>query len=91
MFMFKASTYLNELEAHRPDIFKACRDAQRATCRTISISSAPAPSSRQSPSESIDYAVMEKTQRSVVLPIDVGWSDVGSWKALWEVSARDAR
>ena len=52
--------------------------------------SARAPSSRKCPSESIDYAVMEKTHRSVVLPINVGWSDVGSWKALWEVSPRDS-
>jgi len=89
MFMFKASSYLNELEVHRPDIFEACRAAAKTMSSDLDFKR-PGPEFSKSPSESIDYAVMEKTNRSVVLPIDVGWSDVGSWKALWEVSARDS-
>ncbi len=88
MFMFKASTFLNELEAHRPDIFKVCQSAARGMSSDLDFKR-PGAEFAKCPSESIDYAVMEKTRRSVVLPINVGWSDVGSWKALWEVSPRD--
>lgn len=89
MFMFKASTYLSELEAHRPDIYKACREASKDMSNDLDFQR-PGVEFAQSPSESIDYAVMEKTKRSLVLPVNVGWSDVGSWKALWSVSARDS-
>jgi mannose-1-phosphate guanylyltransferase/mannose-6-phosphate isomerase len=88
MFMFRASTYLNELKAHRPDIFDACALAARSMTHDLDFKR-PGPEFVNSPSESIDYAVMEKTRRSVVLPVDIGWSDVGSWKALWDVSPRD--
>jgi mannose-1-phosphate guanylyltransferase/mannose-6-phosphate isomerase len=89
MFMFKASTYLRELKMHRPDIFDACALAARTMSNDLDFSR-PGREFADSPSESIDYAVMEKTRRSLVLPVDIGWSDVGSWKALWEVSARDS-
>ena len=88
MFMFKASTYLKELENYRPDIFKVCERAARSMSSDLDFQR-PGPEFAKSPAESIDYAVMEKTSRSLVMPIDVGWSDVGSWKALWEVSPRD--
>ena len=88
MFMFKASTYLNELKRHRPDIFDVCERAARGMSNDLDFKR-PGIEFATCPAESIDYAVMEKTQRSLVLPIDVGWSDVGSWKALWEVSSRD--
>ena len=89
MFMFKASTFLDELEAHRPDIFEVCQSAARGMSNDLDFKR-PGAEFATCPAESIDYAVMEKTQRSLVLPIDVGWSDVGSWKALWEVSSRDS-
>jgi mannose-1-phosphate guanylyltransferase/mannose-6-phosphate isomerase len=89
MFMFRASTYLNELKMHRPDIFDACAMAARTMTKDLDFIR-PGREFASSPSESIDYAVMEKTRRSVVLPVDIAWSDVGSWKALWEVSSRDA-
>ena len=89
MFMFKASTYLRELKMHRPDIFDACATAARTMTSDLDFNR-PGPEFANSPSESIDYAVMEKTRHSLVLPVDLGWSDVGSWKALWEVSAHDA-
>jgi len=88
LFMFKASTYLKELEKHRPDIFNACQSAARNMSNDLDFMR-PGAEFSKCPSESIDYAVMEKTRRSVVLPVDIGWSDVGSWKALWDVSPRD--
>jgi mannose-1-phosphate guanylyltransferase/mannose-6-phosphate isomerase len=89
MFMFKASSYLSELERHRPDIYTACREAAASMTSDLDFER-PGAAFADSPTEQIDYAVMEKTQRALVLPIDIGWSDVGSWKALWEVSPRDA-
>jgi mannose-1-phosphate guanylyltransferase/mannose-6-phosphate isomerase len=88
MFMFKASAYVNELAHHRPDIHEACRLAAESMCSDLDFER-PGAAFADSPSESIDYAVMEKTRHGVVLPIDVGWSDLGSWKALWETSPRD--
>ncbi len=90
MFMFRASTYLKELAAQRNDIFEVCREA--ALCMASDLDfQRPGAAFARSPADSIDYAVMEKTNNSLVLPLDVGWSDVGSWKALWEVSHRDAQ
>lgn len=89
MFMFHASTYLKELAEHRPDIHRVCADAAAAMSNDLDFLR-PGAAFGESPAESIDYAVMEKTRRCLVLPVDIGWSDVGSWKALWEVSSRDA-
>ncbi len=89
MFMFKASTYPQGARNRIAPISTRHAPPRPGACRAIWTSNGPAQSSSNSPSESIDYAVMEKTRRSVVLPINVGWSDVGSWKALWEVSPRD--
>jgi mannose-1-phosphate guanylyltransferase/mannose-6-phosphate isomerase len=88
MFMFKASTYLHELKMHRPDIYDVCTAAAGAMTNDLDFNR-PGAEFASSPSESIDYAVMEKTRRSLVLPVDIGWSDVGSWKALWEMSGHD--
>jgi mannose-1-phosphate guanylyltransferase/mannose-6-phosphate isomerase len=90
MFMFRASTYLKELAAHRNDIYEVCRQAAGNMTSDLDFRR-PGAEFANSPAESIDYAVMEKTKGSLVLPIDVGWSDVGSWKALWEVSPRDGQ
>jgi mannose-1-phosphate guanylyltransferase len=88
MFMFRASTYLKELAVHRGDIYEVCKQAAGNMSSDLDFRR-PGPEFANSPAESIDYAVMEKTEGSLVIPIDVGWSDVGSWKALWEVSPRD--
>ncbi|XBS68524.1 mannose-1-phosphate guanylyltransferase/mannose-6-phosphate isomerase [Acerihabitans sp. KWT182] len=91
MFMFRAKKYLSELGKYRPDILSACENA-------IEI---PQPDTEQDfirinkdeflicPDESVDYAVMEKTSEAIVVPLDAGWSDVGSWSALWELSKKD--
>jgi len=89
IFMFKASTFLAELKAAAPEIVQAVTQAvadSREDLDFLRLSDAFA----QSPSDSIDYAVMEKTSNAVVIPVDMGWSDIGSWKGLWEVLERDA-
>ena len=92
MFAFKAGIYLQELEKFQPDILAACKEAFSASaaqkdCDFIRLSSEIF---EKCPSDSIDYAVMEKTDRAVVVPLDAGWSDVGSWAALWEIGEKDS-
>ena len=88
MFLFKASVYLEELKAYRQDIFDVCERAVAEEKKDLEFYR-PGDSFCSCPSDSIDYAVMEKTNKSLVVPAEMGWSDIGSWKALWEVSARD--
>lgn len=90
MFLFRASRYLEELERHRPDILAAVRRAFDAADRDGDFLRLDKDAFAASPSDSIDYAVMEKTERAMVLPVDIGWSDVGSWSALWDVSEQDS-
>ncbi|KAF1690359.1 mannose-1-phosphate guanylyltransferase/mannose-6-phosphate isomerase [Pseudoxanthomonas taiwanensis] len=90
MFLFRASRYLEELERFRPDILAACRRAFAGASRDADFVRLEREAFAASPSDSIDYAVMEKTGAASVLPVDVGWSDVGSWSALWEVAEHDA-
>ena len=89
MFLFKASRYLSELELHRPDIYQACKLAMAATESDLDFIRVNKEAFEACPDESVDYAVMEKTKDAVVVPMDCGWSDVGSWSALWEVSPQD--
>ena len=92
MFLFRAKRYLEELATYRHDIYSACKQAMEHL----------EPDSQQDfirvdqeaftacPDESVDYAVMEKTSSAIVVPLDAGWNDVGSWSALWEVNEKDA-
>jgi mannose-1-phosphate guanylyltransferase/mannose-6-phosphate isomerase len=89
MFLFRASRYLEELGRFRPDILDAVRAAFAAAQRDGDFVRLDKDAFAASPSDSIDYAVMEKTDRAMVLPVDIGWNDVGSWSALWEVSEQD--
>ncbi|MDO6527440.1 mannose-1-phosphate guanylyltransferase/mannose-6-phosphate isomerase [Motilimonas sp. 1_MG-2023] len=89
MFLFKASTYLAELKAHHPDMFSACEQAMAATQADLDFIRVDKAAFEACPDDSVDYAVMEKTTQAVVVPMDCGWSDVGSWSALWEVSDKD--
>jgi mannose-1-phosphate guanylyltransferase len=89
MFLFRASRYIEELQKFRPDIFdlcEACTESAEADLDFIRINSEKFV---ECPSESIDYAVMEKTCDSVVVPMDAGWSDIGSWSSLWDISEKD--
>jgi mannose-1-phosphate guanylyltransferase / mannose-6-phosphate isomerase len=82
MFMFRASAYLEELGAHAPAILAACERAVAAARRDLDFTRLPAAEFGACPSDSIDYAVMEKPRAAVVVPLSAGWSDVGSWAAL---------
>ncbi len=89
MFLFRASRFLAELERFRPDILAAVRSAFERAARDGDFVRLDREAFAASPSDSIDYAVMEKTDAARVLPVDIGWNDVGSWSALWEVSEQD--
>lgn len=89
MFLFKASRYIEELEKFRPDILSSCRASMAKVEKDLDFIRPDRESFLQCADESIDYAVMEKTQDAVVVPLDAGWSDVGSYSALWEVCDQD--
>ena len=91
MFLFKASRYLEELEKFRPDILSACRASMAKVEIDLDFTRPDRESFLQCADESIDYAVMEKTEDAIVVPLDAGWSDVGSYSALWEVCQQDAQ
>ena len=89
MFMFRASAVLDEMRRLAPAIYDACAQAYTAAKRDLDFTRLPAKEFGACPSDSFDYAVMEKTQHGVVVPLDAGWSDVGSWSALHEAIAGD--
>ncbi|MFT4940224.1 MAG: mannose-1-phosphate guanylyltransferase [Paraglaciecola sp.] len=84
MFMFKASRYLQELEKFAPEILAICKKAISTVEADLEFVRIDANLFATCPDDSIDYAVMEKTDAAVVVPLDAGWSDVGSWLSLWE-------
>ena len=89
MFLFSARRYLAELERCRPEMLDACCAAlNEASAEQDFLRLAEAPFAAIA-GESIDYAVMENCEQAAVLPIDVGWSDVGSWQSLWQAGVRD--
>jgi mannose-1-phosphate guanylyltransferase/mannose-6-phosphate isomerase len=90
MFMFRARRYLEELERWAPDMARCCRAAYESGKADLDFTRVDAKSFAACPGDSIDYAVMEKTADAVVVPLDAGWSDVGSWAALHEASDLDA-
>ena len=89
MFLFRASSYLEELGQYRPDILAACRRAMATTTDDRDFLRVDGDAFEACPPESIDYAVMENTDRAVVVPLDVGWDDVGAWSALWDTAQKD--
>jgi mannose-1-phosphate guanylyltransferase/mannose-6-phosphate isomerase len=91
MFMFRARAFLDELKRHAPAMLDACEKAVAAATRDLDFTRLPAAEFSVCPSDSIDYAVMEKTHLAVVVPLDAGWSDVGSWSALQDALPTDAQ
>ncbi|HET7656377.1 MAG TPA: mannose-1-phosphate guanylyltransferase/mannose-6-phosphate isomerase [Luteimonas sp.] len=91
MFLFRASRFIEELAAFRPDILEGVRGALREARRDGDFIRLDRDAFAATPADSIDYAVMEKTDAAMVLPVDIGWNDVGSWSALWDVAERDAQ
>jgi len=89
MFMFKASEYLNALQEFAPEIYNASEKAFNDAERDMDFIRVGEEEFRQCPADSIDYAVMEKVRNAVVIPVDIGWSDVGSWSALHEIGDLD--
>ncbi len=89
MFLFSAQAYLDELGKYQPDMLAACREAMAATQTDIDFLRVDAKAFSACPSDSIDYAVMEHTDRAVMVSLECGWSDVGSWSALWDVADKD--
>ena len=90
MFLLRASRYLEELERFAPDMAAGCRQAFAAAVRDADFTRLDKEHFAAIASDSIDYAVMEKTADAMVIALDAGWSDVGSWSALRDVSPRDA-
>ncbi|SDI18025.1 mannose-1-phosphate guanylyltransferase [Pseudomonas flavescens] len=89
MFMFRASRYLEELQRWQPDILDACRRATAQSEQDLHFVRVGKEAFAACPEDSIDYAVMERTEDAVMVPLDAGWSDIGSWSALWDVSDKD--
>ncbi len=89
MFLFKASRYLQELERFQPQMLAGSRTAWQQARRDADFTRLDKDAFAAVPSDSIDYAVMEKTADAVVVPLDAGWNDVGSWTALRDVSHQD--
>ncbi len=89
MFLFSTQNYLAALERHRPGIVNACRAAVERGAEDFDFFRLDREAFAESPADSIDYAVLEKTDAAAVVPANVGWSDIGSWSALWEIDAKD--
>jgi len=90
MFLFKASNYLSELKKYRSDIYEACERAIKVLEQDLDFIRIDKEAFEKCPDESVDYAVMEKTESSVVVPMDAGWNDIGGFSALWETAEKDA-
>lgn len=90
IFLFSAAAYVSELERTCPAIVEACRRALAGAERDLTFCRLSAEAFAASPSDSIDYAVMEKTDHAAVIPVDMGWNDIGAWSALWDIGGKDA-
>ena len=91
MFMFRASRYLEELAKYQPAMLQACQAALAKGAQDMHFVRVDEAAFSACPADSIDYAVMEKTDSAAMVELDAGWSDIGSWSALWEVSPKDTQ
>ncbi|MDD4732056.1 MAG: mannose-1-phosphate guanylyltransferase/mannose-6-phosphate isomerase [Desulfovibrio sp.] len=89
MVLMRASTFLDEVEQHAPDILEACRPVAEATYRDLDFIRLDEQAFERCPSRSLDYAVMEKTARCAMVRLDAGWSDLGSWSSLHQAGEKD--
>ena len=89
MFMFRAQSYLTELEKFNPEMVEHCKQAAGAMTEDIGFLRLDVDAFAECEADSIDYAVMEKTDLACVVPMDAGWSDIGSWSSLWEQGEKD--
>jgi mannose-1-phosphate guanylyltransferase/mannose-6-phosphate isomerase len=89
MFVFKASVFLEELNQYEPEIALASANAVKLSQTDFDFTRLDQNAFAQSPSKSIDYAVMERTTKAAVVPVSMGWSDIGSWSSLWMANDKD--
>lgn len=89
IFLFKASKYLKELKKYSPEIYKACKKSIKNSKPDLDFIRLDKSEFSKCPSDSIDYAVMERTDDAVVIPLDAGWNDIGSWSSLWQIEQKD--
>lgn len=89
MFLFRADSYLDELKRLHPDILDCCTKAVASDIRDMDFRRLDEQAFEQCPSLSIDYAVMEHTDKAAVVPVNIGWNDIGAWSAMWEISEKD--
>ena len=89
IFLFRADSYLDELREYAPEIVIACQKSVDGAVMDAEFIRPDGAAFKASPAESIDYAVMEKTDKASMVPLDAGWSDIGSWAALHGVSEQD--
>ena len=89
MFMFKAKEILQEINKFSPEILLSCKNALSKSKLDLVFQRLDKTSFRKCDDISIDVAVMEKTSRGIVIPLDVGWSDIGSWEAVWKTAKKD--
>ena len=89
MFMFKASVFLEELDKYEPEILSACRRSYQTEFHDLDFIRLDKDEFLRCPSQSIDYAVMEKTKDAVMVELDASWRDLGSWSALWDSQPKD--
>jgi mannose-1-phosphate guanylyltransferase / mannose-6-phosphate isomerase len=90
MFVFKASLFLSELERLEPELLAHCRAALQNAKQDLDFLRLEQASFTKAKSISIDYAVMERTDKAAMIPVEMGWSDIGSWESLWAASAHDS-
>jgi len=90
MFLFRASRYLDELKKFRGDIYESCEAVMAGAESDLDFLRINKEKFESCPSQSVDYAVMENTDDAVVVPMDAGWSDIGSWSSLWDISNKDS-
>ena len=90
MFLFNSKKYISQIQKYREDIFSACKESLDKSDFMDNILKIDLDSFSKTPSESIDYALMEKTTDAVVIPMEITWNDVGSWKALSEIKDKDS-
>ena len=89
MFVFPVATFLHEVERLKPDLLAACRRSVDKASQDLDFVRLDQEAFSRAESISVDYAVMEQTEKAAVVPLDIGWNDVGSWSALWDISAHD--
>jgi mannose-1-phosphate guanylyltransferase/mannose-6-phosphate isomerase len=89
MFLFRARTFLDELEKYQPDVLAACREAMQSSMKDIDFVRINEDAYAKSPDIAVDYAVMERTQNAAMVALDAEWSDIGSWASVWEAAEKD--